>query len=113
MWWWLGCGVPTATVTAPTDPVLADLADDPLTWTAHARCRVACRHIGEDEVAALLRTGHVVPERSRDDGACPSHAVEGPGADGRPLRIVYAACPDETRVVTAIDLGTDWPCDCD
>jgi hypothetical protein len=29
------------------------------------------------------------------------------------VRIVYAACADETRVVTVIDLDTEWPCgDC-
>ena len=32
--------------------------------------------------------------------------------DGPQVRIVFAACEDVTLLVTAIDLDTDWPCDC-
>ena len=62
---------------------------------------------------ALLDEGHVVPERTRSDGQCTSYAVEGQTADAQDVRIVYADCARETRVVTTIDLGRDWPCHCD
>ncbi len=72
-----------------------------------------CRKVDEAEARAVLRTGRLDPARSRDDGPCPSHAIEGPGSDGHRLRVVFAACPAETRLVTAIDLDQDWACACD
>jgi hypothetical protein len=109
---WLACSAPVAPAPAELD-VLAQLRARPLSYTHHARCRMGCRSVSEAEVAQLLVDGHWVPERTRLDGECPSHAVEGTSADGQRLRIVYAACDDATRVVTAIDLGEDHPCDCD
>jgi hypothetical protein len=94
-----------------TDPVLARLARKPLRYTRHGRCRMACRHITEAEVEALLEDGHVAPDRTRTDGECVSYAVEGRTDDGQEVRVVYADCDRETRVVTTIDLGEDWPCD--
>jgi len=98
--------------TRSADPVLARLAQKPLRYTRHGRCRMACRHITEAEVEALLEDGHVAPDRTRTDGECVSYAVEGHTDDGQDVRIVYADCDSETRVVTTIDLDTDWPCDC-
>ncbi|MBK7155499.1 MAG: DUF4258 domain-containing protein [Sandaracinaceae bacterium] len=94
------------------DPVLARLAEKPLRYTQHGRCRMACRHITEAEVEALLEDGHIAPDRTRTDGECVSYAVEGRTDDGQEVRIVYADCDRETRVVTTIDLGQDWPCEC-
>lgn len=99
---------------AAVDPVVAAMRSRPLDYTRHARCRMDCRKIDEGEVEAILkRDGVLDPDRSRSDGACPSHALEGRTRDGQQVRVVYAACADETRVVTVIDLDTDWPCgDC-
>jgi hypothetical protein len=99
-----------APATSPDD-TLAQLRAHPLVLTRHAQCRMACRDISRDEVTDLLSTGTWMPERTRLDGECPSHAVEGHSADGQHIRAVYAACKDETRLVTAIDLGEDHPCD--
>lgn len=108
-----------APVVAPTtrnprsaDPLLDHLADQPLRITRHGRCRMGCRHISRAEVEALLRTGRIDPARTRHDGRCPSYAVEGQTDDGQQVRIVYADCPGETRLVTAIDLGRRWDCSC-
>ena len=98
--------------TPPGDPILARLAQKPLRYTQHGRCRMACRHITEAEVEALLEDGHIAPDRTRTDGECVSYAVEGHTDDGQEVRIVYADCDRETRVVTTIDLGQDWPCEC-
>ena len=105
---------PGAPAQAPhaADPVLARLAQKPLRYTQHGRCRMACRHITEAEVEALLEDGHIAPDRTRTDGECVSYAVEGHTDDGQEVRIVYADCDRETRVVTTIDLGRDWPCEC-
>jgi hypothetical protein len=73
---------------------------------------MACRHISEDEVETILETGEIARNRTRDDGRCISYAVEGHTDDGQDVRIVYADCERETRVVTTIDLSHDWPCSC-
>lgn len=123
MWVWLfwglvGCGpgasVPDGTGAAPVsaDPILAAMAARPLVETRHGACRMACRHLDREEVEQMLVRGHINPERTRHDGTCPSYAVEGTTRDGQHARIVFAACDDVTKVVTAIDLDRDWPCEC-
>ena len=72
-----------------------------------------CRHISMAEVQRVLAEGRWNRDRTRNNGECPSHALEGPDDEGGPLRIVFAACPDVTKVVTAIDLDDDHPCRCD
>jgi hypothetical protein len=72
-----------------------------------------CRHISSAEVDEVLREGTRDPARTRTDGPCPSHALEDHMADGRELRVVFAECADETRVVTVIDLDRDWDCACE
>lgn len=95
------------------DPVVAALRANPLAYTRHAECRMDCRNVEVDEVRDALAHGELDPTRSRDDGRCPSHALHHTSDDGQALRVVFAACETETLVVTVIDLGTDWPCDCD
>lgn len=97
----------------PADPVVAGMQAQPLSYTRHAECRMDCRHVDPDEVQDALAHGALDPSRSRDDGRCPSHALHHTSDDGQALRVVFAACETETKVVTVIDLGTDWPCDCD
>ncbi len=96
----------------PSAQLLAQLRSRPLQMTAHGRCRMDCRGIDTSEVQQLLVDGEWVPERTRHDGPCSSHAIEGRSDDGQNLRVVFAACPDETRVVTAIDLDTEHACSC-
>lgn len=96
---------------APSDPTVAAMQAQPLRYTHHARCRMDCRNIDSDAVETILATGTLDPGRTRTDGACPSHALQGRSA-GRELRVVFAACSDETRVVTTIDLDRSWDCDC-
>ncbi len=93
------------------DPVAAMRAK-PLTITRHARCRMDCRKFADREVEQFLAEAEWVPERTRLDGECPSHALEGTTYDGQRARMVFAACADQTKLVTAIDLGKDWPCAC-
>jgi hypothetical protein len=104
----LACG---ASPELANDPVAA-LRAKPIVLTRHASCRMDCRKVDRAEIAAVLKAGRHVPERTRNDGECPSHALEGPDSEGGPLRVVFADCPGEARVVTVIDLDDDWPCDC-
>ncbi len=89
------------------------MRDRPLVETRHGACRMACRHIDRAEVEGVLATGTRDPSRTRADGPCPSHALEGTTRDGQRARVVLAACPDETRIVTVVDLDREWPCRCE
>ncbi|OMP80293.1 hypothetical protein BW716_05675 [[Flexibacter] sp. ATCC 35208] len=72
-----------------------------------------CRQITEREVAEILETGQINTEKSNPrDLPCPTYALEGYSDDGQHLRIVFAPCSGETKVVTCIDLDKEWQCDC-
>ena len=94
------------------DPIAA-MRTQPVSYTRHARCRMGCRGFDEAEVEQILRDGVLEPERTRLDGECPSHALRGTTRDGQQARMVFAACPGETRLVTVIDLGAHHACDCE
>lgn len=88
-----------------------------LVYTKHARCRMQCREISEAEVEYILGSGTINEEKSREAGAeaegnCDSYALEGNTKDGQHVRIVFGACEKITKVITAIDLGEDHPCNC-
>lgn len=109
--------------TLPRDASSADPAARPsgglqreasrLVFSRHARCRMGCRHISEDEVKDILRNGRINNQKSDLRGdPDPRYAVEGPTADGQEVRIIFAQSPRGVVVVTVIDLGREWPCDC-
>ena len=79
------------------------------------RCRMACRHIDESEVEQILQEGKINYTKSELDGAdCKKkYAVEGLTRDKQKVRIIFAPCSDEVTVVTVIDIGKEWPCDCE
>jgi Domain of unknown function (DUF4258) len=82
-------------------------------YSKHARCRMGCRHIDGDEVAEMLREGavniHKSDMRAQPD---PRYAIEGTTRDGQKVRIIVAQGARTSTIVTVIDLGTDWECDC-
>lgn len=86
----------------------------PLTYTKHARCRMDCRHISESDIREVLREGHINEAKSKQEsGRCPTYAIEEDRhKDGVRLRIVFAKCDHETRVVTCIDRDHEFACDC-
>lgn len=87
--------------------------DAKLVFTRHAKCRMACRHITEENIREVLREGHVNAEKSQADKVrCPTFAIEDAMSDGTQLRIVFARCPREVKVVTCIDRTHDYTCDC-
>lgn len=85
-----------------------------LVYTKHARCRMDCRKIDESEVKEILEKGTINNDKSDPaDKPCPSYALEGTTHDNQRVRIVFASCnTDEVKVVTCIDLDTDWECAC-
>ncbi|MBP6532184.1 MAG: DUF4258 domain-containing protein [Bacteroidia bacterium] len=88
-----------------------------LIFTKHARCRMECRDISEDEVEFILINGVINEQKSKEEdaeatGHCPTYALEGKTNDGQQVRIVFGACEKITKVITAIDLGVEHACDC-
>lgn len=84
-----------------------------LEYTSHAKCRMQCRKISQAEVEDIMRNGKINYNKSEVNAhPCPTYALEGVTQDNQRVRIVFAQCDYKTKVVTAIDLGTEWSCDC-
>jgi hypothetical protein len=83
-------------------------------YSKHAKCRMECRHIDESEIKDILVRGTINYRKSELQGeTCrKKYAVEGLSKDGQKLRIIFAPCGTEMTVVTCIDLGVEWACDC-
>ncbi len=103
----------TAKQTSEDKEILAQLKARHLTLTKHAKCRMSCRQINNDEIIEVLDEGIINYKKSdTHDKPCPTYAIEDRSEDGQLIRIVFAACNHETKVVTAIDLETDYACNC-
>lgn len=82
-------------------------------YTQHAKCRMGCRKISQAEVEQIMRDGKINYNKSNVNARpCPSYALEGVTSDNQSVRIVFGQCDMKTKVITVIDLGTDWSCDC-
>ena len=84
-----------------------------LILTKHAKCRMECRDITEDEIKEILHDGNINYNKSdlnNERGA--TYAVEGYSHDHQHLRIIFAPKKDELVVVTCIDIDKEWHCDC-
>lgn len=84
-----------------------------LIYTKHAKCRMDCRDITEEEIAHILRYGEINMSKSEPDGKPdPKFAVEGYGNDRQHLRVIFAPSSRGMVVITCIDLEKEWKCDC-
>jgi hypothetical protein len=84
-----------------------------LIYTKHARCRMDCRMISDEEVRKILREGKINFRKSNPDKKPEAqYALEGSTDDGQEVRIVFAVSPGKAVVVTVIDLKKEWPCQC-
>jgi hypothetical protein len=86
---------------------------DPLIFTKHARCRMDCRHITPGEIHEILDRGMI--NYAKSDPASrpdPKYAVEGYTDEKQHLRIIIAPESDKLIVITCIELGVEWSCDC-
>lgn len=87
-----------------------------INYSKHARCRMDCRHISEGEVREILTDGKINYAKSEigNNPDCKKkYAVEGKTRDQQRVRIIFAPCQTEVTVVTVIDLGKEWECDCE
>ena len=84
-----------------------------LEYTEHAKCRMECRKISQSEVEEIMLGGKINYAKSHvKEKPCPTYALEGLTHDNQRVRIVFAQCDFKTKVVTSIDLDTEWECDC-
>jgi hypothetical protein len=84
-----------------------------LSYTHHALCRMDCRHISENDIAQIMENGIINLNKSDRYGRpCPTYALQGFTNDGRDLRIIFAQCNTDTRVITCYNLKEDFECHC-
>ncbi|MEO7765849.1 MAG: DUF4258 domain-containing protein [Ferruginibacter sp.] len=81
-------------------------------YSRHARCRMDCRHIDEREVMEILQNGRLNYKKIEASEKGKTYPLEGITHDKQNVRIVFAPKEDDLVVVTVIDLGRDWQCDC-
>jgi hypothetical protein len=84
-----------------------------LTYTQHALCRMECREISREEILEIMRKGLIHFNKSnRNDKPCPTYALQGRTESGEKLRVIFAQCPTETKVITCYNLEQEFKCDC-
>lgn len=72
-----------------------------------------CRQISRKEINEIMEKGVINLSKSdRRDRPCPTYALQGRTSDGDYIRVIFAQCDDETRVVTCYNLEKDFDCDC-
>src|SRR5687767_6020998 len=53
-------------------------------YTQHARCRMQCRHISQNDINDIMRSGEVNYAKSDlEDKPCPTYALQGHTNDGQ------------------------------
>ena len=104
----IGCTQPGGTANEPVNR-----KETRLIYTRHARCRMDCRHITETEVKEILTNGEIDYRKSEPDARPdPKYALEGNTREGQHLRIIFAPSPRGLVVITCIELGVEWHCNC-
>ncbi len=81
-------------------------------FTKHARCRMKCRHITQEEIKEIVQKAEVNYRKSELDAAQgPKYALEGiTSADMQHVRIIVAPKKRHLTIVTVIDLEEEWDC---
>jgi Domain of unknown function (DUF4258) len=82
-------------------------------YTKHAKCRMKCRYIDQEEVKEILEDGIINYSKSEPNASrCPKYAVEGITHDKQKVRIIVGDCATQASIITVIDLENDFACDC-
>jgi hypothetical protein len=82
-------------------------------YTKHARCRMACRHINENEIKTAIAEGILNEQKSNlnTDDCHKRYAIED-NINGQRIRLIVAFCNKEATIITCIDLAHEWTCNC-
>ena len=84
-----------------------------LIFTKHVKCRMACRHITEEEIKEILKTGTLNNAKSGIGSKGDStFALEGYSHENQHIRVVVAPEAQGLVIITCIDLEHEWPCNC-
>lgn len=98
------------------EPVRREVFDrhpNHLVYTRHALCRMNCRQISKEDISEIMNKGIINFNRSnRNDRPCPTFALQGETSEGEKLRVVFAQCRQETKVVTCYNLEKEFDCYC-
>ncbi len=95
----------------PEKKEIFDRSPGELVYTRHALCRMDCRQISKREIEEIMTKGIINLNRSnRRDRPCPTYALQGRTSDGDQIRVIFAQCAEETKVVTCYNLEKDFDC---
>lgn len=84
-----------------------------LYYTKHALCRMNCRHISKEDINEIMQKGIINFNKSNNKGRpCPIFALQGFTREGEDLRVIFAQCNEETKIVTCYNLKVDFECHC-
>lgn len=84
-----------------------------LVYTRHAQCRMDCRRISREDIAEIMEKGLINFSKSdRNDRPCPTYALQARISTGENLRVIFAQCAAETKVITCYNLEQDFECHC-
>ena len=84
-----------------------------LILTKHVKCRMDCRQITLEEIKEILKSGDINYDKSGTGSEGDStFALEGYSHENQHIRVVVAPENDGWVVITCIDLGRKWPCNC-
>jgi hypothetical protein len=84
-----------------------------LLYTKHALCRMGCRHISEEEIKEIMDKGIINFNKSnKGDRPCPTFAMQGHTTSGENIRVIFAQCKGETKVITCYNLSEEFSCNC-
>ena len=72
-----------------------------------------CRKISREDIQEIMERGVInLNHSNRRDRPCPTFAVQGETSDGEKIRVIFAQCEKETKVVTCYNLQEDFECYC-
>ena len=84
-----------------------------LVYTHHALCRMDCRHISKEDIDEIMQSGIIFLNKSNmNDKPCPTYALQGFTKEHENLRVIFAQCGGETKVITCYNLHKEFECHC-
>jgi hypothetical protein len=82
-------------------------------YTSHAKSRMKCRHISQEDIEDIMRGGDINYSKSEvNESPCPVYAVQGYTHDREHLRVIFGQCDEKTKVITCYNLDQDFECHC-
>lgn len=97
----------------PSQHELFDRHPASIIYTKHALCRMDCRHISKEEIGEIIDKGVINLNKSNRNGRpCPTYALQGITSSGDDIRVIFAQCATETKVITCYNLKQDFECHC-